>query len=196
MPSLPMTSEITSQQLGILFSGIKKVNFFSLQRRYGQKEKKTPECPKYSTDSSSAIVTVVSGGKSKTVSHYLGCSGTKIIDDLRTFADEIDKVGNTARWTSQFGWGTGSVTDLILDKDEIATLDTDSQISVKTIAVDPENDILTYVYTVTGGRIVGTGANVKWDLSGVRSGTYTITAGVDDGCGICGQTRSMTIVVK
>lgn len=68
-------------------------------------------------------------------------------------------------------------------------------INVSTTAVDPENDVLTYNYTVSGGRISGTGANVQWDLSGATPGTYTITAGVDDGCGICGRTETKTITV-
>lgn len=68
-------------------------------------------------------------------------------------------------------------------------------VSVTTTAVDPENDILTYNYTVSGGRIVGSGANVSWDLSGVAPGSYTITAGVDDGCGLCGQTQTQTVTV-
>lgn len=67
--------------------------------------------------------------------------------------------------------------------------------TVATTAVDAENDVLTYNYTVSGGRIVGQGANVSWDLTGVRPGTYTITAGVDDGCGLCGQTQTQTITV-
>jgi hypothetical protein len=68
-------------------------------------------------------------------------------------------------------------------------------ITVATTAVDPENDVLTYNYTVSGGRIVGTGANVSWDLTGLSPGTYTITAGVDDGCGLCGQTQTRTVTV-
>lgn len=69
-------------------------------------------------------------------------------------------------------------------------------VSVSTRATDPENDTLIYNYTVSGGRIVGQGANVNWDLSGVRPGTYTITAGVDDGCGVCGKTQTQTITVR
>jgi hypothetical protein len=60
---------------------------------------------------------------------------------------------------------------------------------------DP-TDVLTYNYTVSGGRIVGSGANVTWDLSGVRPGTYTITAAADNGCGFCGQTKTETITVR
>jgi hypothetical protein len=36
---------------------------------------------------------------------------------------------------------------------------------------------------------------VKWDLSGVYPGSYTIAAGVDDGCGICGKTQTKTVTV-
>ncbi len=72
----------------------------------------------------------------------------------------------------------------------------DSQtVSVSTTAVDPENDVLTYNYTVSGGRVTGQGANVSWDLTGVKPGTYTVTAGVDDGCGVCGQTKTQTVTV-
>ena len=67
---------------------------------------------------------------------------------------------------------------------------------VTVTAVDPEKDVLVYSYTVTGGRIVGQGSKVFWDLTGVAPGTYTITAGVDDGCGICGQIQTRTITVK
>ena len=78
---------------------------------------------------------------------------------------------------------------------EGATCSDDLAVNVATTAVDPENDVLTYNYTVSGGRIVGTGANVSWDLTGAQPGTYTITAGVDDSCGVCGQTQTKTITV-
>jgi hypothetical protein len=70
-----------------------------------------------------------------------------------------------------------------------------TSVQVTTTALDPENDVLTYNYTVSAGRIVGTGATVSWDLSGVPTGSYTITAGVDDGCGICGKTMTQTVRV-
>lgn len=88
-----------------------------------------------------------------------------------------------------------NVTGLDLSHSEISAV-TARLVEVTTVAVDPENDILTYNYTVTGGRIIGAGAKVEWDMTGVRPGTYTITAGVDDGAGVIGQTKSMTAVVK
>lgn len=74
--------------------------------------------------------------------------------------------------------------------------DDGTSLGVSTSASDPEGDVLTYNYTVSGGRIVGQGANVTWDVAGLRPGTYTITAGVNDGCGVCGQTQTKTITIK
>lgn len=71
-----------------------------------------------------------------------------------------------------------------------------TEISVTTEANDAENDVLIYNYNVTNGKIIGEGKQVIWDLSGVQPGTYTITAGVDDGCGICGETKTKEVVVK
>lgn len=114
------------------------------------------------------------------------------IDELRRIVD---------------GNGFANVTDLILSAEEITSDCSEktknknrpekvNKISVKAVAVDPENDVVTYNYTVSGGKIVGRGAEVFWDLTGVEPGTYTITAGVDDGCGVCGQTKTKTVIVK
>ena len=69
-------------------------------------------------------------------------------------------------------------------------------VEVTTKAEDPEGDVVTYHYTVSGGRIEGTGSRVRWDLSGAHAaGTYTITVGVDDGCGLCGKTVTQTVTI-
>lgn len=72
----------------------------------------------------------------------------------------------------------------------------DQSVGVKTDATNPDNATLTYNYTVSAGRVVGQGASVNWDLSGVKPGTYTITAAADNGCGFCGKTETKTIVVR
>jgi len=87
------------------------------------------------------------------------------------------------------------VTDLELSSHDLAA-STNKLIDVSTTAVDPENDPLTYNYTVTAGKIIGDGRRVVWDLSGVAPGTYEITVGADDGCGICGQTQTKTVTIK
>jgi hypothetical protein len=74
--------------------------------------------------------------------------------------------------------------------------DAKREISVRATAFDAENDVVTYQYDVTGGRIAGSGSEVIWDLTGVQPGIYTITVGSDDGCGICGETKSRKILVK
>jgi hypothetical protein len=72
-------------------------------------------------------------------------------------------------------------------------IDAKKEISVTTTAFDYDDDTLGYKYIVTGGKIIGSGANVIWDLTGVKPGTYSITAGVDDSCGICGETKTQEI---
>ena len=61
---------------------------------------------------------------------------------------------------------------------------------------DGDHTTAEVLLTVSGGRIVGSGANVTWDLSGVQPGTYTITSAVDNGCGFCGKTVTETITVR
>jgi outer membrane protein OmpA-like peptidoglycan-associated protein len=50
-------------------------------------------------------------------------------------------------------------------------------------AADPDNDPLTYKWTATGGAVEGSGAEARWNSTGVQPGKYTITATVDDGKG-------------
>ena len=46
---------------------------------------------------------------------------------------------------------------------------------------DPDNDPLTYKWTATGGAIEGTGAETRWNSTGVQPGKYTATVTCDDG---------------
>lgn len=80
---------------------------------------------------------------------------------------------------------------------EIGSKSDEARIHISTQAetLDP-SDVLIYNYSVSGGKIIGNGARVVWDLSGVKPGKYTITAAVDNGCGICGKTMTKEIVVK
>jgi hypothetical protein len=69
-------------------------------------------------------------------------------------------------------------------------------IGVSTIAEDPEYDALSYSYKVSAGRILGTGARVMWDLSGLDPGTHSISASVDDGFGVFGKTQTRSVIIK
>lgn len=125
------------------------------------------------------------------------CAQDKCKPCLRPNSDPNKMVQN--KWAD--------VTDLVLDQTELRNplpegsppkwpkTWPDMTVRVQTTAADPEGDVLTYNYKVTGGRLVGTGGNVYWNLSAVMPGTYTITAAVDDGCGLCGEKVTRTVTV-
>jgi outer membrane protein OmpA-like peptidoglycan-associated protein len=56
-------------------------------------------------------------------------------------------------------------------------------VAVHVTASDPDNDPLTYSYTASGGSVEGTGADARWNSSGVAVGSYTVNVKVDDGKG-------------
>lgn len=98
-----------------------------------------------------------------------------------------------------------TVDDVVLNKTTIiigcgnaaeSCSDDSKNISVITVTTDKENDPLTFQYQITGGKIVGVGAKVLWDLTDVAPGSYTITVGANDGCGICSPTKTQTVVVE
>jgi hypothetical protein len=77
-----------------------------------------------------------------------------------------------------------------------ACIDYNGLISVETVVKNPKNKALTYQYTVSGGRILGQGEKVFWDLEGTRPGTYTITVAIDEGRGFSDKMQTQTITVR
>lgn len=62
-------------------------------------------------------------------------------------------------------------------------------------AIDPDGDSLLYTYDVTGGKIIGSGKDVQWDLSDIQPGKYQIRIEVDDGHGaIVEETKEIEVV--
>lgn len=94
------------------------------------------------------------------------------------------------------------ITDLKLDKTELSVeeLMDDSEgslsINVFTDVSDADGDVLVYKYEVSGGKIIGQREKVIWDLSGIKTGAYTIKVLVDDGCNFCGNTITKTVIIK
>ncbi len=43
----------------------------------------------------------------------------------------------------------------------------------------PNQDASRFTWSVTAGRVIGSGKTIRWDLSGVANGVYTITVEVD-----------------
>jgi outer membrane protein OmpA-like peptidoglycan-associated protein len=56
-------------------------------------------------------------------------------------------------------------------------------VAVHVTANSPDSLPLSYSYTATGGAVEGTGPDARWNSSGVSTGSYTVTAKVDDGKG-------------
>lgn len=62
--------------------------------------------------------------------------------------------------------------------------------TVQVQPADPARDPKTYNYAVSGGRIVGEGPKVIWDMSGAEPGTYSIRANINGGAA---RTESVTV---
>lgn len=69
------------------------------------------------------------------------------------------------------------------------------KVHITTNASDPDGDPLTYTWSANGGQVVGTGAAVDFDTTGLAPGNYTVTARVDDGRGGAADCSS-TVEVK
>ncbi len=104
-------------------------------------------------------------------------------------------------------FATVDVASLDLDKTTVkiscpayaknSVCDDDMKIKVSAEAPGAKNGVAIFRYTVSGGNIVGTGANVYWDLNGVKPGTYTIAAAAaDDGFGFNGETQTAQVSVS
>ena len=73
-------------------------------------------------------------------------------------------------------------------------IDPGGQVYISSSASDPDGDDLIYSYEVTGGQILGTGADVIWEAP-YELGEYTITAQVSDGA-LYSERDSITITVE
>ncbi len=68
------------------------------------------------------------------------------------------------------------------------------RVHITTNASDPDGDPLTYTWRANAGRIIGSGAAVDFDTTGLSPGNYTVTVRVDDGRGGAADCSSMVEV--
>ncbi|MBI3661509.1 MAG: OmpA family protein [Acidobacteria bacterium] len=60
---------------------------------------------------------------------------------------------------------------------------TGERVRISASASDADNDPLSYSWRTNGGQVVGSGASVQLDTSGLAAGRYTVTGRVEDGRG-------------
>jgi outer membrane protein OmpA-like peptidoglycan-associated protein len=69
-----------------------------------------------------------------------------------------------------------------VDKSSVVA-DSNDMIQAMARGTDTYSHPLNFTWTATGGKVDGTGPDVRWDGTGVAAGTYTIMARADDGRG-------------
>jgi hypothetical protein len=90
--------QISHEKVQLLVAAFLKAKFFSLRDRYAGKQ---DGCRQIWVDSDSAITSIVMNGKSKSVSHYLGCHQNSEISYPKALTElerKIDEVANTKQW--------------------------------------------------------------------------------------------------
>lgn len=86
---------ITKAQVQQLVREFNRINYLSLDDEYVSEG---PGCPEWWTDSSSAVTSINWKGRNKTIRHYHGCRGAKVLHQLTALENTIDQVANTKRW--------------------------------------------------------------------------------------------------
>lgn len=87
-------SHIEPNQIRALLADFEAMDYFNLQHIYGYGGK---GCPRADIGKVMTRTTLVTGGRSQTVPHYAGCSGT-VSDQLSAIEMKIDQTLNTTRW--------------------------------------------------------------------------------------------------
>lgn len=74
------------------------------------------------------------------------------------------------------------------------TINANGMVNINVVALDSDNDVLTYAYQVTGGSISGTGPNVSWTAPSTE-GAHSVNVTVRDGKGgIASQSATLTVL--
>lgn len=69
----------------------------------------------------------------------------------------------------------------------------DQNTMITVSSVKPGNNMVKYEYTISGGRIIGEGAKVIWDMTDTQPGTYQIRIDIEDR--FTGQKRAETKII-
>lgn len=90
-------------------------------------------------------------------------------------------------------WGSCPLPPFPVSEDFASIIKGDQTVKVTTVVKNAEKSDLNYFYTVSGGRVFGTGESVIWDLSSLRDGKYSITVGASASSIVRGKTVTKII---
>ena len=90
-------TQIAVERVRELVTAFLKIKYFSLKDNYNRAR---DGCHISDGDTASVITSIVIGGRSKSVHHYLGCFPKKehSLDGLLSLEEQIDEVANTDQW--------------------------------------------------------------------------------------------------
>lgn len=72
----------------------------------------------------------------------------------------------------------------------------ETRVEVNSVVKNPKNEHINFVYVVSGGEIVGSGAQVVWDLHKAQPGKHSITVGLGDGGIVRGPTITKPLTIE
>lgn len=87
--------QITKDALEDLIREFEEIDYFKLDDNYGGQGK---NCPELWTDHPTVVTSLNWKDRKKSVSHYHGCRGTAVLEQLTKLENKIDEVVNTNRW--------------------------------------------------------------------------------------------------
>jgi outer membrane protein OmpA-like peptidoglycan-associated protein len=118
----------------------------------------------------------------KNLAFDLGYRRMLNLRDLNDRSGFVIKIG-TAYWPEKAPPVNHPPTVSCTAEKSMVYLDSGDAVAIKCTGSDPDNDPLTYTWTSSGGKVDGTGSQVRWLSAGTPLGSDTITAKVDDGRG-------------
>lgn len=89
---------IAKAEVRDLLSLFEQVAFLSLDDHYDH----TKNCPDHWTDFPSAVISLTIDGKTKSVEHYHGCRGLKVLEELSELEDQVDRAAGSKRWVGRY----------------------------------------------------------------------------------------------
>lgn len=88
-------SVVPGEQLSGLLAKFEEIRFFNLKDQYITF---LDGCESEVTDHPSAITSIRTNGKTKTVNHYYGCRGPEVLAKLEKLEQAIDNAVNSSQW--------------------------------------------------------------------------------------------------